>query len=89
VHGIGAVPTLTAMSRKPHDNEILRRLAHNLTTLREKRGLTRGQLNRRCTFTTGFVRDIEGRMKNPSVANIEALSLGLDCTTYDLLKPVK
>ena len=77
------------MTRKPYDDEVIGRLAYNLKTLREKRGLTQGKLNRRCKFKTGFVKDIEDRMKNASVANLEALCLALDCSAYELLKPLR
>jgi transcriptional regulator with XRE-family HTH domain len=74
---------------KSYSSEIIRRLAYNLKTIREKRKLTQGQLNRRCKFPTGFVHDIEEKTKNPSVANIESLCLALDCTLYDLLRPLR
>lgn len=90
MHPRRSVSTLkTLRRRKPYISEIITRLAYNLKNIREKRGVTQGQLNRRCKFPPGFVRDIEDQMKNISVANLEVLCDGLECGAYDLLKPIR
>jgi DNA-binding Xre family transcriptional regulator len=75
--------------KKPFSDEIIRRLAYNLKTIRKKRKLTQDQLNRRCKFPTGFVHEIAEKMKNISVANLESLCDALECSAYGLLKPLR
>jgi transcriptional regulator with XRE-family HTH domain len=64
-------------------------LATNLKRLRDARGYTQHQLAHRCGLGQGYIGDIEREAVNVTLANLEALANGLDCSLYDLFAPVK
>jgi transcriptional regulator with XRE-family HTH domain len=70
-------------------SEILWRLATNLKRLRKARGYTQHELACRCGFSPGYIGDVEREVVNLSLANLENLALGLDCSEYDLLLPIR
>jgi transcriptional regulator with XRE-family HTH domain len=74
--------------RKP-SHEILWRLATNLKRLRQARGYTQHQLSRHCGFPNSYIGDIEQENVNITLANLEALAIGLSCSEIDLLMPIK
>jgi transcriptional regulator with XRE-family HTH domain len=67
-------------------SEILWRLAINLKRLREARGYSQLELARRCGLTKGYISKVEQELLNISVASLEALCDGLECSTEDLLR---
>jgi len=67
-------------------SEILWRLATNVKRLREARGYTQQELARRCGLNKGYVSKIEQELMNVSLANLEALAYGLECSEEDLLR---
>lgn len=67
-------------------SEILWRLANNVKRLREARGYTQQELAHRCGLNKGYVSKIEQELMNISLANLEALANGLECTEEDLLR---
>ena len=74
--------------RKP-SAEILRLLATNLKKLRKARGYTQEVLARHCGFPASYIGDIEQETVNITLANLEALSAGLNCAEADLLAPIR
>jgi transcriptional regulator with XRE-family HTH domain len=62
-----------------------RLLADNLRRLRRARGFTQAQLARACRLPASYIGDIEQATVNITLANLEALSLGLLCAPADLL----
>jgi transcriptional regulator with XRE-family HTH domain len=70
-------------------SEILWRLASNLKRLREIRGYSQAELGHRCGFARSYVCNVESETVNISLANLEALAIGLDCSEYDLLAPIR
>ncbi len=74
--------------RKP-SSEIRWRLATNTKRLRIARGYTQHQLARRCRFPNSYISCIECETVDVTLANLEALADGLECSLYDLfMKPV-
>ena len=74
-------------NRKP-SAEILWRLAANLRSLRKARGYTQLELSRRSGIPNRYISNIEQELKNISLANREALAVGLDCFEEDLLRRI-
>jgi transcriptional regulator with XRE-family HTH domain len=66
--------------------EILWRLSTNLKRLREARGYTQKELGRLCGLSKTYIGNVEQGTVNISLANLEALANGLDCTAEDLLR---
>ena len=77
------------MSKRKASPEILWRLATNLKRLRRARGYTQHQLSRRCGFPNSYIGDIEQENVNITLANLEALAMGLSCLECDLLMPIR
>jgi transcriptional regulator with XRE-family HTH domain len=74
-------------NRKPN-TDILWRLGSNVKRLRQGRGYTQSELAKRCGLTKSYISKIEQELLNISVANLEALAKGLDCSLTDLtMKP--
>jgi DNA-binding Xre family transcriptional regulator len=69
--------------------EVRWRLAFNLRQLRKARGYTQVALARRSGLPHRYISSIEQELKNVSLANLEALSLGLECSVADLFMPVR
>ena len=69
-------------------SEILWRIATNLTRLREARGYSQLELARRCGLTNSQISRIERGLHNASVATLEALATGLNCSEADFLMPI-
>jgi transcriptional regulator with XRE-family HTH domain len=68
---------------------IRRLLADNLIRLRAARGLTQLELAAACGLSNAYISKIERELINPSLANLEALTVGLDCAPADLLIRVR
>jgi transcriptional regulator with XRE-family HTH domain len=66
--------------------EIRWRLSTNLKRLREARGYTQQELARRSGLTKSYICNVEQDMVNISLANLEALANGLECSAEDLLR---
>jgi transcriptional regulator with XRE-family HTH domain len=64
--------------------EILWLLAINLRRLRKARGYTQVELARRSGLPNRYISNIEQELKNVTLANLEALAKGLDCSLVDL-----
>jgi transcriptional regulator with XRE-family HTH domain len=76
-----------SQNRKP-STEILWRLGTNVKRLRLSRGYTQIELARRCGLNKGYISKIEHELLNISIANLESLIKGLDCSIVDLtMKP--
>jgi transcriptional regulator with XRE-family HTH domain len=66
--------------------EILARLAINIKNLREARGYTQHDLARRSGLGPGYIGDVEREAVNITLANLEALADGLECSLEDLVR---
>lgn len=66
--------------------ELRWRLATNLKMLRKARGYTQQELARRSGLTRNYISNIEQETVNISLANLEALAIGLECSEVDLLR---
>lgn len=73
-------------NRKPSP-EILRRLSANVKRLRRAQGYTQQQLATLCGLTKSYISNVEQGTVNISLANLEALAIGLDCSEEDLVRP--
>jgi transcriptional regulator with XRE-family HTH domain len=69
--------------------DIRYRLADNSKRLRKARGYTQERLAKLCGFTKTYISNVEQGTVNISLANLEALTNGLDCTAEDLLRRQK
>jgi transcriptional regulator with XRE-family HTH domain len=65
--------------------EILARLANNLKLLRAVRGLTQEELAKLCRLNRSYIGNVEQALVNITLANLEALARGLDCSEAELL----
>lgn len=74
-------------TKRKASSEILWVLATNLKKLRVARGYTQQELARRCGFPNSYIGDIEQETVNITLANLEALANGLECSAEDLLRP--
>jgi transcriptional regulator with XRE-family HTH domain len=72
------------MNRKP-STAMCRLLADNLIRLRTARALTQAQLAAACGLTRNYISNVEQATVNISLANLEALTVGLHCSPADLL----
>jgi transcriptional regulator with XRE-family HTH domain len=72
-------------SRKASD-ELLWRLSDNLKRLREARGYSQEDLARISGLNRSYIGNVEQAIVNITLANLERLAKGLDCTVADLLK---
>lgn len=64
------------------------RLADNLKRLRQARGYTQKELGRLCGLSKTYIGNVEQGAVNISLANLEALAIGLGCAEEDLLRLV-
>ena len=61
-------------------------LSTNLRRLRAARGYTQRELAHLCRMSKTYVSNVEQGIANISLANLEALAVGLDCATEDLIR---
>jgi transcriptional regulator with XRE-family HTH domain len=78
-------PPSPATNRKP-SLEIRRRLAKNLRRYRHNRGYTQERLGKLCGLPKSYVSNVEQATVNISLANLEALAIGLNCGEDELLR---
>ncbi len=71
--------------RKPTP-EILWRLLTNLKRLRAARGYTQRALADICGFSKSYISNVEQGTVNITLANLETIADGLNCTAEDLLR---
>ncbi len=65
--------------------QILYRLADNVKRMRAARGYTQDELARICGFEKSYVSRVEQAIVNITLANLQALAVGLGCTESELL----
>ena len=68
---------------------LLRRFSTNLKRLRSSRSYTQHQLAARCGFKPGYVGDLEREVVNLTLAPLEVLAIGLDCSEQDFFVPLR
>jgi len=66
--------------------EIRWRLSTNLKRLRRVRGYTQRELAKVCGFNTSYIGNVEQGTVNITLANLETLAKGLNCTIEDLVR---
>jgi transcriptional regulator with XRE-family HTH domain len=74
-----------ATNRKP-SQYIRYRLADNVARMRRARGYTQKELADNCGMFKSYISDIEQGTVNISLANLEALADGLNCSEWELLR---
>ncbi len=80
----GSAPPVPGTNRKA-SQPIRHRLADNVTRLRRARGFTQRELAAQYGTCTTYVGNIEQGTVNITLANLEALATGLNCTEAELL----
>jgi transcriptional regulator with XRE-family HTH domain len=78
-------PARSTTNRKP-SLEICCRLADNLRRFRHNRGYTQETLAKYCGLQKTYVSNVEQAIVNISLANLEALAIGLRCGADELLR---
>ena len=68
---------------------LVSRFATNLKRLRSARGYTQHQLADRCGLAQGYVGDLEREVVNATLATLEVLAIGLDCSEQDFFVPIR
>ncbi|HVX90899.1 MAG TPA: helix-turn-helix transcriptional regulator [Candidatus Paceibacterota bacterium] len=91
--GLG-VRTATLLGRrpvalKPTDRWAAEVLPENVVRMREKRKLTQEALSQAADVPRSVIAAIEGRSRNPALATVARLALGLDTTVERLLSESK
>jgi len=69
-------------------DEVRRRLAHNVKTLRLAQGHTQQELGRLCGVRNGCIRGVEQGTVNITLANLEKIARGLGCLETRLLRRI-
>ena len=77
---------MTPPKNRKASPEILWRLAANLRRLRKARGYTQERLGKLCGFSKTYISNVEQGAVNISLANLEEITNGLDCTAEELLR---
>jgi len=54
-------------------------------SMRERREISQRELARQAGLSHGYVQKVEAGLVNPTVRQIAALALALDCSPYDLV----
>ena len=67
------------------NNSILKRFAHNVRTLRNKKGWTQEQLARRADLHRTYIGSIERYERNVSLLNIERIAKAFGVKARDLI----
>lgn len=75
-------------NRRP-SAEALWLLGSNLKRLREARGYSQMELGRRSGVDNNQISQIEQEQGNASIALLDALAKGLDCSLQDLFIPIR
>jgi transcriptional regulator with XRE-family HTH domain len=81
----GRVPRVPGTNRKA-SQQIRYRLADNVARLRRARGFTQKELAAQCGTCETYVGNIEQGTVNITLANLEALATGLNCSEAELLR---
>jgi len=66
--------------------ELLNRLGGNVRKLRKVRGYTQAQLGKLCGVKKTYISNIERAKINPTLASLENLAAGLNCTAAALVE---
>ena len=78
------------MSENRHPSAaLLQRFSTNLKRLRSSRSYTQHQLAERCGFGVGYIGDLEREVINATLATLEVLAIGLDCSEQDFFVPIR
>jgi transcriptional regulator with XRE-family HTH domain len=67
-------------------NELSKKLGENFKKIREKRGLSQGDISRKLTMDRGYISNLENGRRNPTLSNIKRLSEALGVEPFELLK---
>jgi len=67
------------------NNSILKRFAHNVKTLRNKKGWTQEELARRADLHRTYIGSIERYERNVSLLNVERIAKALGIKAKDLM----
>src|SRR4051812_29936744 len=62
-------------------------VSYNVKRLRYARGITQHQLAHRSMLGQGYIGDVERDAVNIGLGNLEALTVGLECSLLDLFMP--
>jgi len=66
--------------------ELSKKLGENFKKIREKRGLSQGDISRKLTMDRGYISNLENGRRNPTLSNIKRLAESLSVEPFELLK---
>jgi transcriptional regulator with XRE-family HTH domain len=66
--------------------ELSKKLGQNVKKIREKKGLSQGDISRKLTMDRGYISNLENGRRNPTLSNIKRLAEALDVEPFKLLK---
>ncbi len=67
-------------------NEAAKKLAKNMKRIREKKGMTQGDICRALNTDRGYISSIESAKRNPTLSTIEKIAKTLGVEVGELLK---
>jgi transcriptional regulator with XRE-family HTH domain len=67
-------------------NELSKKLGENFKKIREKKGLSQGDISRKLTMDRGYISNLENGRRNPTLSNIKRLAEALGVEPFELLK---
>ena len=67
-------------------NKISKKLGNNIKRIREKKGMTQGDIYRANGMDRGYISRVESGLKNPTISNLEKIAKALGVTPDELLK---
>ena len=67
-------------------DDISKKLGQNLKRIREKKGMTQGDICRAMDFDRGYISSIESGKRNPTLSTLKKLADALKVSVDELLK---
>jgi transcriptional regulator with XRE-family HTH domain len=67
-------------------NGLSKKLGENFKKIREKKGLSQGDISRKLSMDRGYISNLENGRRNPTLSNIKRLSEALGVEPFELLK---
>ena len=67
-------------------NKISKKLGKNIKRIRERKGMSQGDIHRITGMDRGYISRVESGQKNPTISNLEKIAKALGVAPDELLK---
>jgi len=67
-------------------DELSKKLGQNIKRIREKRGLSQGDISRKLNMDRGYISNLENGKRNPTLSSIKKLAEALGVEPFEFLK---